>query len=161
MIDLAADGTLPQTKVKAKLRDIERQRRHLNQRLDTASADLTEAARLIDVSLKLLERPEQLYRRCNNEQRRLLNQAVFHNIYIEDVEVTDHDLQEPFSQLHAIQQTQRSTRDAQHSMPAVPEPRDSKEPPAKRVARPRLPASWYYSGAFSQARVLVVPLRWT
>ena len=48
MIDLAADGTLPQTKVKAKLRDIERQRRHLNQRLDTASADLTDAARLID-----------------------------------------------------------------------------------------------------------------
>ena len=126
LIDLAADGTLPQTKVKAKLRDIERQRRHLNQRLDTASADLTDAARLIDVSLKLLERPEELYRRCNDEQRRLLNQAIFHNIYIEDEEVTDHDLQEPFSQLHAIQQTQRSTRDAQHNMPAIPEPRDSK-----------------------------------
>lgn len=126
VIDLAADGTLPQTKVKAKLRDIERQRRHLTGRLATASADLTDAARLIDVSLKLLERPEDLYRRCNDEQRRLLNQAIFHNIYIEDEEVTDHDLQEPFNQLHAIQQTQRSTH-AQHTMPAIPEPRDSKK----------------------------------
>ncbi|GAB3473743.1 hypothetical protein GCM10027521_00870 [Amycolatopsis cihanbeyliensis] len=124
VIDLAADGTLPQTKVKAKLRHIEHQRRHLAQRRDTASTDLTDAARLIDVSLTLLERPEQLYRRCNEQQRRLLNQGIFHTIYIEDEDVTDHNLQEPFGQLHAIQQAQLPT---QHPAPTAPEPRDSKK----------------------------------
>lgn len=83
LIDLAADGTLPQTKVKAKLRDIERQRKHLTGRLDTASADLTDSARLIEASLQLLENPHELYRRCTEQQRRLLNQAIFHGLYIE------------------------------------------------------------------------------
>lgn len=103
LIDLAADGTLPQTKVKAKLRDIETERRRLTQRLETTSADLTDSARLIRAALKFLESPEELYRRCNDQQRRLLNQAIFHGLYIEDDQVTDHDLHEPFGQLHALQ----------------------------------------------------------
>jgi hypothetical protein len=57
LIDLAADGTLPQTKVKAKLRDIATERRRLTERLDTASADLTDSAQLIQAALKLLEAP--------------------------------------------------------------------------------------------------------
>lgn len=121
VIDLAADGSLPQTKVKAKLRDIERHRRHLTQRLDTASADLSDAARLIEMSLKLLDRPEQLYQRCNDEQRRLLNQAIFHNIYIEDEQVTDHELQEPFGQLHSMQQgTEQPTPQPTTTAPTSP-----------------------------------------
>lgn len=97
------------------------------QRLDTASADLTDAAHLIDVSLTLLEHPEQLYQRCNDQQRRLLNQAIFHNLYNEDQNITDNDLQEPFGQLHTIQQTQRPTQDAQHTTPAIPKPRHNKK----------------------------------
>jgi DNA invertase Pin-like site-specific DNA recombinase len=103
LIDLAADGTLPQTKVKAKLRDIATERRRLTERLNTASADLTDSAQLIQAALKLLEAPEELYRRCNEQQRRLLNQAIFQGLYIEDDQVTDHDLHEPFGQLHALQ----------------------------------------------------------
>ncbi|GAA4856072.1 hypothetical protein [Saccharopolyspora cebuensis] len=134
---------MPQTKVKAELRDIERQRRHLNQRLDTASADLTDAARLIDVSLKLLERPEQLYRRCNDEQRRLLNQAIFHNIYIEDEEVTDHDLQEPFSQLHAIQQLTNSKKPKPHK-----EPKPHNEPKSHNERKPHTEGDHRTVGAY-------------
>ncbi|MGW3993951.1 hypothetical protein ACWEF6_10730 [Amycolatopsis sp. NPDC004772] len=50
LIDLAADSTLPRTKVEEKLRDIAR------------------------------EQPDQLSQRCNDQQRRLLNQAIFHAI---------------------------------------------------------------------------------
>jgi site-specific DNA recombinase len=103
LIDLAADGTLPQTKVKAKLRDIQRERRRLTERLNTASADLTDSARLIHAALKLLEAPDELYRRCNDQQRRLLNQTIFHGLYIEDDQVTDHHLHDPFGALHALQ----------------------------------------------------------
>jgi hypothetical protein len=59
LIDLAADGTLPQTKVKAKLRDIGTERRRLTQRLDTASADLTDSARLIQAALKVPGSPRR------------------------------------------------------------------------------------------------------
>ncbi|GLZ30822.1 recombinase [Lentzea sp. NBRC 105346] len=103
LIDLAADSTLPQTKVKERLRDIARDRRRLEGRLDTANADLTDSAQLVDASLTLLEQPDKLYRRCDDQQRRLLNQAIFYAIYIEDEKITDGELREPFGELHAIQ----------------------------------------------------------
>jgi hypothetical protein len=55
LIDLAADSTLPRTKVKEKLRDIGRERRRLEERLDTANADLTDSAQLVNAGLALLE----------------------------------------------------------------------------------------------------------
>ncbi|GAA5102878.1 hypothetical protein GCM10025762_02850 [Haloechinothrix salitolerans] len=127
LIDLAADGTLPQAKVKTKLRDIERRRRQLNQQLDTASADLTDSAQLIEASLKLLENPQELYRRCNDQQRRMLNQAIFHRLYIDDQHVTDSDLHEPFAQLHALQHTRDPARYDHESAPAIPKPRKSEK----------------------------------
>ncbi|WP_373466069.1 recombinase family protein [Streptomyces sp. V3I8] len=108
LIDLAADGTLPQTKIKAKLRDIERQRLHLTGRLKETKADLSDAARLIEACLALLEDAEALYRRCDHEQRRLLNQAIFHALYIDEDQVTDHDLKEPFGRLQAVQSAQEA-----------------------------------------------------
>ncbi|GGM81050.1 recombinase [Longimycelium tulufanense] len=115
LIDLAADGALPRTKIQDKLREIERQRRHLTQRLDTTSADLTDSARLIDASLTLLEQPQELHRRCNDEQRRMLNQAIFHALYIDDEDITEGELRKPFGQLHAIQRTRRTNRDVRHT----------------------------------------------
>jgi site-specific DNA recombinase len=51
----------------------------------------------------LLEAPDELYRRCNDQQRRLLNQTIFHGLYIEDDQVTAYDLHHPFGALHALQ----------------------------------------------------------
>jgi site-specific DNA recombinase len=118
LIDLAADSTLPRTKVKDKLRDIARERRRLEGRLDTANADLTDSAQLVNVGLALLEQPDQLYRRSNDQQRRLLNQAIFHAIYIEDEKITGGDLREPFAELHAIQR--------QWTTPTNPRPMNDK-----------------------------------
>ena len=103
LIDLAADDTLPKAKIKARLRDIASERRHLTERLNETNEDLSDSANLIEVCLKLLEHPRDLYRRCDDEQRRLLNQAIFHGLYIEDDQVTDHDLKQPFAQLHRVQ----------------------------------------------------------
>ena len=82
--------------------DIARERRRLEERLETANADLTDGAQLVNASLALLEQPDQLYRRCNDQQRRLLNQAIFHALYIEDDKITEGELREPFGELHAI-----------------------------------------------------------
>lgn len=108
LIDLASDGTIPQAKIKAKLREIERQRRHLTERLKEANTDLSVGARLIEACLKLLENPRELYRRCGDQQRRLLNQAIFHVLYVEEDQVVDDELKQPFAQLHALQRTASS-----------------------------------------------------
>jgi site-specific DNA recombinase len=47
--------------------------------------------------------PQELYRRCDDEQRRLLNQALFEGLYIDHDEVAGHELREPFALLHRAQ----------------------------------------------------------
>jgi ATPase family protein associated with various cellular activities (AAA) len=89
LINLAADKTLPQTKIKEKLRNIASERRRLEGCLDTANADLTGSAQLVNAGLALLEQPDRLYRRCNDQQRRLLNQAIFNALYIEDEKIAE------------------------------------------------------------------------
>ncbi|MEQ0562370.1 hypothetical protein ABJI51_25070 [Amycolatopsis sp. NEAU-NG30] len=145
LIDPAADSTLPRTQVKEKLRDIARERRRLEERLDTANADLTDSAQLVNAGLALLEQPDQLYRRCNDQQRRLPNQAIFHTRYIEDDKITD-------GELHAIQD-QRAAATTWRAQ--------AKGPPAMRMVLARLLASGSYFVAFIQALVLVRPLRWS
>lgn len=110
LIELAADGTVPPAKIKTKLREIERQRRHLTERLSNTNEDLSGAARLIEACLKLLENPQELYRRCSDEQRRLLNQAIFHAFYLVEDEVTESELKEPFARLRAVERA-RATVD--------------------------------------------------
>ena len=107
LINLMAttDETVPTAKAKivAKLREIEHQRQHLTKRLGETDDDLADSAHLIELCLRLLEHPQELYRRCDDEQRRLLNQALFEAIYIDHDEVTDAKLREPFAQLHTVQ----------------------------------------------------------
>jgi site-specific DNA recombinase len=118
LIDLAADGGLPQGKIKAKLREIERQRERLTERLGKTSDDLSEAAKLIQVCLKLLETPRALYERCDEHQRRLLNQAIFHGLYVEDDGVTEGVLQEPFARLHALHEARSGAEPAKEGVTA-------------------------------------------
>jgi site-specific DNA recombinase len=113
LIDLAAGGdeTMPQDKIKQKLRDIGHDRQRLTRRLDETTENLSQAARLVELCLTLLEDPEELYPRCDDDQRRLLNQALFEHIFIDDEDVTACDLREPFAALHAAQAAQRPQED--------------------------------------------------
>ena len=94
------------SKIHAKLRDIQHQRQHLTERLGETNDELATSARLIELCLRLLEHPQELYLRCDDEQRRLLNQALFEAIYIDHDEVSGHDLKEPFAALHRLQHGQ-------------------------------------------------------
>jgi site-specific DNA recombinase len=130
LIDLAADKALPQEKIKKKLAEITRQRQRLTDRLAETDGDLAASAQLAEVCLKLLENPQELYRRCSDEQRRLLNQAIFHGLYIDDDQITDHDLREPFAHLHAIQ----AARQGNEHPPPEPENRDTGSHNSSRAA---------------------------
>ncbi len=103
LIDLAADATLPQAKVRQKLREIERDREHLRARLSETDDTLSQDARLIEACFALLQDPYALYRACNDDQRRLLNQALFAKLYVHEDRIVGYELNEPFATIHAVQ----------------------------------------------------------
>lgn len=162
LIELAADATLPQPKIKAKLREIAGQRRRLTERLATTTENLSDSARLIEAGLKLLENPQELYRRCDDQQRRLLNHAIFHGLYTDDDQITDHSLREPFGWLHAVQRARQINRGHE------PDSGTSTEPENENKAAPQLgggPASTDGVGSYYRALiwpcVLVSPPGWS
>ncbi|MER6626797.1 recombinase family protein [Streptomyces sp. NPDC000987] len=137
LIDLAADGTLPQEKIRARLRDITRQRDRLTARLQDTDQDLSVTVEITEACLQLLEDPQALYRRCDDQQRRRLNQALFEALYIDEdanggARVT-HQLREPFDTLHTAQ-NRRQAPGGRAEAPAsptaaVPAPKQQSAPP--------------------------------
>jgi site-specific DNA recombinase len=120
-----ADLTVSATeKIKIELQKIEIQRRRLTERRGQTQDDLTLSAELIKTCVTLLQDPQALYVRCDDQQRRMLNQALFTSLYLEDDQVIDIDLVQPFGQLHALQEaSQVAERDQSPSNAkrAVPE----------------------------------------
>ena len=126
LIDLAADGTLPQDKIRARLHEIRRQRERLNSRLGDTSEELRVAAEAIQLCLELLKDPAELYARCDDQQRRMLNQALFEALYIHEevdgeLRVT-HDFKEPFGTLHEVQWQQALGAPAESAPEGVQQP---------------------------------------
>lgn len=103
LLDLAADGDMDTTRVRARLRDITRQRRELEARLGAISDDIAPGVRYIEAHIELLENPYELYRYATDATRRLLNQAIFTRIYVVNDEVVGDDLNSPMRELLAAE----------------------------------------------------------
>jgi len=103
LLDLAADGTLPQAKIRERLRTIARDRERLTAQQTTVHNDLTGGMAYIDAHLALLEDPYELYRHASDETRRQLNQAIFAHIYVVHDEVTGDELNSPLAELLAAE----------------------------------------------------------
>jgi hypothetical protein len=74
--------------------------------MEAVTEDLGDGVTLIEECLKLLEDPQELYKRCTDEQRRALNQALFVKLLIQEDTITGHHLNEPFAELHTLQRVQ-------------------------------------------------------
>jgi site-specific DNA recombinase len=103
LIDLAADGQIAAERVRAKLREIERQRARLQEQLDQVTDDLSVGGQYISDWLDLLADPHTLYKQSSDETRRKLNQAIFIHIWVRNDEVVDFELNEPVAELLAAQ----------------------------------------------------------
>lgn len=101
LLDLAADGDLPQAKIRQRLRDIEAQRAAIRATEERASTELAAGAELVDTVLALLSNPEHLYRRSTDAGRRMLDQAIFKRLYLTGEAVRD-DLREPFASFVSV-----------------------------------------------------------
>lgn len=97
LLDLAADGGLDTAKIRRRLRNIQDQRTKLEADLAADDQDLKTGAQRLQAALDLLDDPHELYQRADDPSRRLLNQAIFHKLYIKGEEIIDDDLREPFA----------------------------------------------------------------
>ncbi|MFE3228567.1 recombinase family protein [Nocardia sp. NPDC059228] len=91
LIDLLADGSMPQAKVRMKLIDIKTQRKRLEAGLTNTSEELTIGAGVLRHALDLVADPYVLYRDASTDIRRLLNETFYQRFYIDD----HHDTIEP------------------------------------------------------------------
>ena len=113
LLDLASDDSLPQTKIRERLREIARDRDRLTAELNSAQVDLAVGQAFIDSQLQLLENPYELYLKATDEVRRKLNQAIFKRIYVVNDEVVADELTTPLAALLAAQHGVRALQAGQ------------------------------------------------
>lgn len=100
LIDLAADASLPQAKVRAKLHEVQRDRERVQAGLTNTSEQLAAGALVLRDALHLVDHPQSLYRSVDDSVRRHLNQAFYERFYIDDLEVVDDQKTPLFADLH-------------------------------------------------------------
>ncbi len=103
LLDLASDGSLPQERIRERLREVGRERETLREQLSKTTADLDAGKRHIEAFLALLTDVRALYMSAGDEVRRALNQAIFNNIYVAHDDVIGDDVKVPLRELLAAQ----------------------------------------------------------
>ena len=83
LLDLAADGSLATDKVRTRLTRLQTQRKKIQARLADNDDRLKVGAAVLETQLDLLTQTQELYRRLSDHGRRLLNQAVFDEVLID------------------------------------------------------------------------------
>ncbi len=128
LLDLSARGGSESSnaKIRRRLNALDEKRRALQKELDTAVVDLSNGAKLVEYGARLLSNVAALYRKCNDEQRTLLNQAIFDRIYIDEDRIVRVEYSEPFDELVQAKIAWERSRAAQGAgdaagAPEVPE----------------------------------------
>ncbi|MFD3425284.1 recombinase family protein [Nocardia fluminea] len=125
LLDLAADGTLPQTKIKDRLRKIHADRAAVQTGLAATGAELAVGVEILQRGLDLLADPWDLYRTRTDDVRRHLNKAFFERIYLDIEGIVADELQQPFADLHEAAGTRTTCEN-----PSIwPAPRNGKSGP--------------------------------
>ncbi|MCT1606964.1 hypothetical protein M3B43_06410, partial [Nesterenkonia massiliensis] len=113
LVDLATTGVVGSQHVRTKMISIQTQREQLKKDLTTVQASLTDIEHFIRVAMELLRDVQDLYMHAEDEIRRRLNQAIFTRIFIQNDEVVDVALAEPFRDLLAAQTAYQGWRGTQ------------------------------------------------
>ncbi|MBF5002515.1 hypothetical protein IRT45_35980 [Nocardia sp. BSTN01] len=121
LVDLVADGSMPQAKVCMKLIELKSERKRIEAQLANISEQLGIGAKVLTHAFDLIATPFSLYRDSSPEVRRHLNETFYRRFYIDDLEdtmtpqVTD-EMNPVFADLHRVAricrgvQTPRSKR---------------------------------------------------
>jgi hypothetical protein len=83
LLDLAANATMTTDKVRTRLTRLQAQRKQIQHRLADTGNDVRQGAAVLHAQFDLLQHPDRLYRNLNDHGRRLLNQAIFDELLID------------------------------------------------------------------------------
>lgn len=86
LVDLAADGTMPQAQIKAKIQTLKLDRSRIEAGLVNTTEELAVGAGVLRDALHLLADPKRLYRDVSDTVRRHLNDTFFERFYIDQVD---------------------------------------------------------------------------
>jgi site-specific DNA recombinase len=83
LLDLAADSAFDTAKIRTRLTGLQAKRREIRNRLGNSDERMTKGAAVLKFQLDLLQNPQELYRRLSDHGRRLLNQATFDELLVD------------------------------------------------------------------------------
>jgi len=122
LLDLAADGNLPQAKIRARLHGLDLERQRLRDGLTHTGKQLAEGVEILRLGLRLIADPGQLYSHAPDGVRRQLNQAFYQAIYIDDHGQVRTEPNPPFDGIHEAAKIMAQPR------PGLPAPTTKKHP---------------------------------
>lgn len=99
LIDLAADGELPQGRIRVRLQKLHTDRRRLEAELIDTSEQLAKGAVVIGEALALLQDVWTVYHKAPDPVRGHLNHTFFERIYLSEYGVAESELTAPFRSL--------------------------------------------------------------
>ncbi|MEV6135172.1 hypothetical protein AB0L63_03715 [Nocardia sp. NPDC051990] len=100
LLDLAADGSIPQEKIKTRLRRIQVERDRAKEGLLGTGAELGAGANVLREALSFIADPHAMYRDACDETRRLMNQTFYERFYVDEEIVIRGRLSSPFDDFH-------------------------------------------------------------
>ncbi|GHG43797.1 hypothetical protein GCM10012320_08090 [Sinomonas cellulolyticus] len=101
LVDLASDGLLPHQKIRAKLYETQFQKAKARDSLATTSAELAVGGNVLRTALELIHDPSGIYERLADSVRRLMNQALFERIYVDEHSTVSTRMSPPFADIYA------------------------------------------------------------
>jgi hypothetical protein len=91
-LDLVGEPCWPKEKIKTRLAAITTERAEITAQLASTTSKLSEGRRFFQTALDLLSDPQAFYRHGGTAVKRALTKVIFTKLYIDDGEVTGHDL---------------------------------------------------------------------
>ncbi|WP_405166425.1 hypothetical protein OG203_15820 [Nocardia sp. NBC_01499] len=109
LLDLAGDGSIPQEKIKIRLRRIQVERDRANEGLLGTHAELGVGANALRTAISFMSDPHTMYSNASDDTRRLMNQTFYQRFYIDEEISIRGTLSNPFNDFH--QAAKQRTRD--------------------------------------------------
>ena len=112
LIDLAAEGVLERTQIRERMNDLQLERQRLEQRRGDTGGELQGVLKFLDSAVALLDDVHRLYAAVEDTNRRLINQALFEMVLIEDEGEAEPRFKEPFGAIVGAERA--STHNVNH-----------------------------------------------
>lgn len=120
LIDLAAEGVLERAQIRDRMNDIQLERHRLEARRGDTGGELQGVLKFLDGAVLLLDEVHRLYAAVDDPNRRLLNQALFEMVLIEDEGEAEPRFKEPFGAIVGAERAEHSQRQPQKEESVAP-----------------------------------------